>query len=371
MKYSTKPKILIFQFSDKWGGIETYVQNELMPLSVYYDFYLIAVDASNSMIKRVGIYRNHVYNLSGKDSLSLRFRKIWKILKSDKFDIVYFNKNSAAKFWPVAMARLLTSARIVVHSHNTRPSAKGVGRCFHYLFRPIVRRCADVKLACSAVAAKYMFGDSWNHAEIIPNGIDLNQFIFSPESRNQIRNSLGISATAQVFINVGRLSSQKNQDFLLPIFKKYNECNKDSYMIFLGNGEEEKNLTFKISQMGLSSNVLMLGNKENVAQYLSAADIGLFPSLYEGLPIALIEAQANGLPIISSMFITRELAITQNVNFVQLDSEDWFSELEILSAQESDFEMRRRTGRELRGSRFDRDTSIAKIDVILKNELNK
>lgn len=121
MKYSTKPKILIFQFSDKWGGIETYVQNELMPLSVYYDFYLIAVDASNSMIKRVGIDRNHVYNLSGKDSLSLRFRKIWKILKSDKFDIVYFNKNSAAKFWPVAMARLLTSARIVVHSHNTRP----------------------------------------------------------------------------------------------------------------------------------------------------------------------------------------------------------------------------------------------------------
>lgn len=364
-----RPKILIFEASDKWGGIESYIQNELLPLSTEFEFYLVAVGSTPQMLDRFSLDEDHIFRYPNSNNAIIHFRWIFQLFKQNNFDIIYFNKNSAVKFWPVAVARLLTKAKIVVHSHNTQPSKPGAIGILHRVFRPIMSNCADSRLACSRVAANYLFGSSQSDVEVVPNGINVPEYSFSEIDRNSMRGQLGISANSLVFINVGRLSKQKNQIFLLPVFRDYLESNPDSYLLLIGDGEQRRVLQDKIDELGIGRNVLLLGSQPAIKQYYSAADCGVFPSLYEGLPIALIEAQASGLPIIASSAITREVALAPDVLFLELNPIVWLESMKSVAQNRYGADVRLMGRSRLARSPFNRQVGSRKIARILRTLL--
>ena len=150
------------------------------------------------------------------------------------------------------------------------------------------------------------------------NGIDINRFKYDEKKRIAMRHELGLK-NEFVLIHTGRFIEQKNQEFVLDIFKEIKKQYSHAKMIFLGTGDLLKKTEDKAQKLGLQKDVLFLGVKTNVEDYLCAADCYVMPSLYEGLPVAAIEAQCSGLPSVVSTNITREVVLTDNTELISLD----------------------------------------------------
>ena len=187
----------------------------------------------------------------------------------------------------------------------------------------IARHYVTDKLACGQDAAIDMWGKKAvenNEVFIMKNAVDTNLFKFNEEKRNQLRKKLALEDKLALVI-VGRLSSQKNYPFLFKTYKKVIEKRNDTVLLVIGRGMEETSIKNLAKDMGLENSVRFLGVRNDVADILNACDCFLLPSLYEGLPVVLIETQANGLTAIVSDRVTTELAVTDVVEFLPI-SED-------------------------------------------------
>lgn len=175
-------------------------------------------------------------------------------------------------------------------------------------------------LAVSKLAGKSEFGDqavSSNKVKIIPNAIDAARYIFNADMRLLKREELKIKDEF-VIIHVGRFHKQKNHKFLLNIFSEVLKKNPNSKLLLIGDGFLKNEIIETIDSLGIENSVTLLGVREDVADLMQAADLLLFPSLYEGFPGVVLEAQASGLPCLISDTITNEIKITDLVEYVSL-----------------------------------------------------
>lgn len=181
-----------------------------------------------------------------------------------------------------------------------------------------------------------MFGKRSADATIVRNGIDVSRFAFDSDARARIREELRIPLDATVLINVARMSEQKNQLRLLSIFHEYLKADASAFLVLVGDGDLRPRIEARIAQLGLERQVLLLGRRANTEEYCSAADVAVFPSLFEGLPVALIEAQANGLPILASDVVTKDADVSGLIEFASLSAPDgvWADDLYALTAQQ-------------------------------------
>ena len=143
--------------------------------------------------------------------------------------------------------------------------------------------------------------------------------LFNNKSRNHIRQQYDISPDTFVLGNVGRLQYQKNQEFMLEVFHTLHNIEKDSKLILVGDGPDRDMLQQKVREYNLEEAVIFTGVQSNISEWLSTFDVFFFPSRFEGLSIAALEAQANGLPVITSTGVTIELNITDLVTFLNLE----------------------------------------------------
>ena len=163
--------------------------------------------------------------------------------------------------------------------------------------------------------------------EVVYNSIDTKKFLFNENIRNKIRKELNVENNL-ILGNIGRLEESKNQKFLIKIFEKVLAFNLNAQLWIIGDGNLKKELKELVLKKGLQDNVKFFGTKENVNEYLMAMDIFVFPSIYEGLGIALIEAQFTGIDCIVSENIVNEAIITKNVIKLALDDENnWVKEI--------------------------------------------
>lgn len=180
--------------------------------------------------------------------------------------------------------------------------------------------------ACSRDAAKWFYNnDLSNKAIIIHNAIDVSKMQFNLTKRNEIRNDYSLD-TFEVIGNVGRLHFQKNQDFIIDIFNELQKENKNYKLVLVGQGEDEMRLKQKVSELKLEESVIFTGVQSDIQAWLSAFDFFLFPSRFEGLSIAGLEAQANGLPVLCSSKVNPiELKVNDNFHFCSLENpiDDW------------------------------------------------
>lgn len=222
--------------------------------------------------------------------------KFYKIIKRHtEYRIIHIHTTYSIMVTDAITSKLL-GRKVIIHSHNN--SANLPRAIIHKIFKYPFDLCADYRVACSDLAAKWMFFSKRQDVQIWYNAIDISPYIFNCDEREKIRKKYHM-ATKKIIGNVGRISYQKNQERLIDIFFEIHKENSDTILLIVGDGEEKGKLQNKCCQLGIEEAVIFAGQQKEVAKYLSAMDIYVCVSRYEGLGISLIEAQINGLPIIA------------------------------------------------------------------------
>lgn len=213
----------------------------------------------------------------------------------------------------------------IAHSHNTQNEGGLAFQLVKDYYGRMVLPNATHLFACSGAAARWMFGPEAGRAHILPNGIDPERFRADKAMRAAARGELGLAPEAPVFGHVGRFTPQKNHDKLLDIFAAIAAQRPGAALLLAGTGPLLEEMRRKAEGLGLADQVRFLGAREDVPRLLQAMDCFLFPSLHEGLPVTLVEAQAAGLPVIASAAITGEVCITPLVELHELSesAETW------------------------------------------------
>lgn len=211
----------------------------------------------------------------------------------------------------------------IAHAHNTSFGQVYTlkRKIYEWLMRRMILRYSTVMLGCSTDACRFVFGpNSMNDSRcsILCNGFDVQAFLFCEEDRKRIREEYHLSDRLVVG-HVGRFEDQKNHLQLIDQFAAFHKLNPNAALLLVGRGSLMEAVKRKCEHLGIISCVTFAGAQKNPAPYLSAMDIFLFPSLYEGLGSALIEAQANGLHVVTSAdVVPKDIDVTGNASFLLL-----------------------------------------------------
>lgn len=251
-------------------------------------------------------------------------------------------------------------AHCICHSHNARIDIPRFFWPLRYFKHHQYEKFTTDFWGCSQLALKWLFPNKWKNGIIIYNGIDIKAFQFNPEIREQYRNKLGIKSETKVIINVGRCTKQKNQNFILDCAKELS--NKNTLFIIIGDGPLLGMLQKRIKEENIN-NVLMLGKQFDISQWLCAADIFMFPSIYEGLGIVAIEAQANGLPVLATDSIPKE-ADMQLGTFYRISLKDMDKWKQLLSQIKTNDNVRKQKSLEAYNSQYNIKNVVKRVEEI-------
>ena len=244
----------------------------------------------------------HLYNLGTIWNYKAFFKS------HSEYAIVHFhNYHAYSVLIQILGAKLGGVERIFVHSHNTYAPNPHI----HKFVKPLLKLFTCNRLACSVPGGYWMFGNS--DFVVINNGIDITQFQFDLNDRERIRKEFNVCDSEKLICHIGLFNYQKNHDFILKIFSGLQQYETNYRLLLVGTGELEEHIIQLTKTLGLSDKVIFAGIRSDVSKLLSACDVFFFPSLFEGLGIVLIEAQANGLPIVCSDAIPQEAIVCENV----------------------------------------------------------
>ena len=197
---------------------------------------------------------------------------------------------------------------IIAHSHSTKYSNKKISAIRNYIINLFIGHFATDYMACSKDASK-LFGRAIKNKNvyILNNAIDCDNFLFDINRREEIRSSFHIQGNETVFGHVGRFTNEKNHKFLIDVFNEYKKLNVNSKLILVGDGPLIEGIKKHINSLNLTGNVIFAGRRTDIPALLSAMDIFILPSLFEGVPVAVVEAQTSGLPCFISDTITKSV----------------------------------------------------------------
>lgn len=239
-------------------------------------------------------------------------KELYEFFKNNRYDAVHIHAMSALRYRVAKAAKKSGVKSVIYHSH-TSSSKKHL--FLHKLSKSKLNKWCDYKFACSKAAGNYMYNGGFS---LIKNAVDLNRFAFSENFRHELLNKYDLNGKF-VIGNIGRLTEVKNQKFLLNVFKEFCKNNANATLLIVGDGTEKDDLHNLAEQFGISQNVIFTGNVgSEVYKYYSLFDVLAFPSLFEGLSMVLIEAQANGLPVFASNTLSAEHKISENFTFLPI-----------------------------------------------------
>ncbi len=258
------------------------------------------------------------------------YKKAWRNFFDEhkEFAAVHGHMTStAAIYLPIAKKAGVPLTVAHARSAGVDHSIKGI--ITKIIRRPLKDR-TDYCFTCSGLAGQAVYGKkACNNGKvhIIPNAINASKYIYNPKVREELRNKLGITDNT-VFGHVGTFRYAKNHMFLLEIFAEILKKKSEAKLLIVGDGELRGQIENKIKELGIESSVILTGLQSNVADYMNAMDLLLFPSFYEGLPGTVVEAQVSGLPCLVSTNITSEVGLSDIVKFKSLkkSAEEWASD---------------------------------------------
>ena len=296
----------------------------------HYDLSFVLAEKAEveiiAVLQRIG----KVYQMpSRKHHLVSYLKKLSRIMKQGQYGIVHIHGNTATMAFDAIVAKHRNIPRIITHTHNAADQSSIPQR----LLRKVLNRCVTDPVACSAKAGDILYNKSYF---ILTNGVDCERFRFSQDKREEIRNKLGISKDAFVAGHIGRFTAQKNQERLIRIFKELLAQRGNAWLLLCGAGEDLEACRQLAEDCSIKNRVFFAGIIDCPESYYSAMDVFVMPSLFEGLPIVGVEAQANGLPCVFSDTITQETKITDPVLFLPLSASDKNWADAILAAETED-----------------------------------
>ncbi len=256
----------------------------------------------------------------------LQYVKAWRELLEQNRDyrIIHTHiRSTASLFLPIARRLGMTT---IVHSHSTATGSGIKGALRSLLQRPL-RKSADLKLACSTQSGEWLFGRG-SDFHVVNNPVDLSKFEITNDQIKSLMDSLGLG-NERIILHVGRFNEAKNHKFLLEIFERFTHICDNAILLLVGSGELMIQMENQVERMGLSDRVRFLGTRRDVNVLMRVADAMVFPSLWEGFPVTLVEAQAAGLPTLISDVITDDVMLTPMLTKLSLKAspERWAEEL--------------------------------------------
>lgn len=318
-------------YCERWssGGIEAFLHGVLSVLPMgEFEVDLVCARVEESVftrdLKERGI---RFVELSGD------VRKVWsngrmfrRLLRERRYDAVHLNLYHGLGLRLAAIARQEGVAIRIAHSHNTalrRSFGKPMKELAHRFGRHVYSGAATVRCCCDPGAAEFLFSSRWrNDCAVVPNGVDSERFRFDPEQRRSVREAL-MWQDCLILGNVGRLCGQKNQSFLLRTLAILVQERPDCRLLLVGQGEDERMLSDLAEELGIRDKVCFYGRTAKPERLYWAMDLYLLPSLFEGLPLSAVEAQAAGLAVIASQKLTRRMKLTEAVEYLPLSAAVW------------------------------------------------
>lgn len=305
------------------GGTEAYIMNLYRNIDrkkIQFDFIVHKKTSSfyDEEIKKLG---GNIYYFSIKDDLNF-IKYIWNLnnffKEHPEYQIIHVAMPSIG-FICLSIAKHNKVRVRIAHSHSASYE-KNLKGYLKNITCKLMKYFSNVNLACSEKAGKYLFGS--HSFEIAHNAINLTKYTFNECIRQEIRNQLNIKERI-VIGHVGRLSPEKNHNFMFEVLKKLIEVDSNYTLLLIGTGQLENELKEKVVKEGLTNNVIFMGARNDVNELLNCMDIFILPSLFEGLPTVAIEAQMNGLQCMISENVTTEVKQTENVTFIPLNVDKW------------------------------------------------
>lgn len=335
IEYISKPlKVLQVTIGDgNYGGVASFLYSYYSYMDrtkVHFDFLYCGENSMQSQMDTEVLKDAQfttLHTLKANNNGIKQYKKLCKQLMEyftlHNYDIVHVNTSNV--YVNACISYVLKGKAILIsHSHNTSATVK-YGNIFKRCIKSIIKKpCqkyilkkADYYFACSKMAGENLFGENViksNRFRLIHNAINISQYTYNPVVRAQIRRSNKL-----VIGHVGRLTKQKNPEFLIEIFAEIHRMNPNTELWMIGEGELQDKIKKKILELKIKDSVKLWGRRKDVSDLMQAMDIFLLPSLYEGLSIVAIEAQAAGLPVFCSDTISPEHKITDLVQFVSLE----------------------------------------------------
>lgn len=312
----SKIKVMHFVSGFRNGGVEQVLLNYTGLVNKNYDIDEVIVYQHKANPKKLKLSQelgNRMYEIPFKKEHPLKnIVATYKLIKKEKPDIVHAHMN-LVNFFPLLIAKILGVRGRISHSHiahdNINPKLVPI-------FKKLNIISSTNLMACGQSAGNYMYGRKI--FTILYNAIDQSKYRYNPKYRKEIRQIYDLSNNTVVLGSIGRNVEQKNQKFLIDIFSDYLKLNNNSVLMLIGDGPLSSDLDNYIKQKGCSNKIIRVKSTLSTEKYYSAFDIFLLPSLYEGLPVVSIEAQANGLVNLLTDSIDKTVDYTGKVRFLSI-----------------------------------------------------
>lgn len=307
------------------GGIQNFLMNVYRNIDrdqIQFDFLL--------SMENKGVFEDEIKNMGGRIYRVTHRRVSFTKNKIDlehffqehtEYKCIHCHFSNLSYLMPLKVATKYNVRTRIIHSHSTHLPPNPIHKIIHEYNR---RRLDDVATdfyACSDLAGKWLFKGTkgFRRMEIINNGIQTSKYIFNDQIRRKYRAELGIENNL-VIGNVGRICEPKNHPFLLEVFAEVKKINEKAVLVLVGDGPDRNDVEQRVNELGLKDSVKMLGMRQDVPEILQAFDCFLMPSKWEGFPVALLEAEAAGLPAYVSDTVTTQAKINDNVKYLLISN---------------------------------------------------
>lgn len=326
MLMKNQEPIRIAQIIGKWlgGGVESVVMNYYRHIDrtkIQFDF-ICDKDSTN-------IPYDEIEQLGGRVILVPPYQKVFeyqkeliKIFKDNNYKIVHSHINTLSVF-PLRAAKKAGVPIRIAHSHSTTNKKEWKKNLVKQILRPFSKVYATDYMCCSELAGRWLFGNKEydkGNVYLLNNAIDLDKFKYDEKIRKEKRKELNIKDDTLVIGHVGRFVEQKNHRFLIDIFNEVHKQNENSILLLVGQGPLMEEMEEKVKTLGIEDSVKFLGQRNDVNELYNAMDLFLFPSLYEGLGMVVVEAQVSGLPCVVSTKIPEIAKVTKKIVFINLEN---------------------------------------------------
>lgn len=323
-KLMEKLRVLQIHAALKSGGIEAFLINYYDKMNhdmICFD-HIIHTPEKGMVEKRFVQCGSIVYHLPRFNHIFTTFFMTREVIKKGNYKIVHVHHTHKSFLQLFAAWSCGVKVRIA-HSHNYYTNESVVKHALNKMFALLTTMAATDYFACSDPAGEYVFGNKvkTNKYKKIRNAIDVEKYCMKENVRQQVRKDWNIEGKF-VIAHIGRIIQQKNPEKVVDVFSELVKKKDNAVLLWIGVGEMEHEIKEKVINMGLQEKVIFVGESSCVNELLMGADFFLFPSIFEGLGIVLVEAQVSGLPCLASDVIPKEVKLTDNLVFYSLEKSD-------------------------------------------------
>lgn len=303
------------------GGLENFIMNIYRNLDREHVQFDVIVHSfrEGDYCEEIESLGGHIYLAPRKSKHPIKnFFEIKKIIKDNDIKVVVRHSDSSFSVMDLLAAKMGGATRLIYQSHSS--STKHVK--IHKFFRKFMGSIPTDRFACSDNAGKWMYGNL--DYKVVKNAIDIDKYIYNEETRKRVREKWNMNDKV-VYSHVGIYMPAKNHKFLIETFSYIVKKQPNAMLVLIGEGELRAEMEAQILELGIGDNVILTGVRRDVEDLLQMTDVFMFPSIYEGLPLSLIEAQSAGLRCLISDVITREVVVTDLVTQLPLSlgAEEW------------------------------------------------